>query len=198
MFAGLILAAGASERLGSPKALLSVDGEPAIGRIARLIHEAGGRPIVAVLGSDSERVRIALPQSCGAVVNPDWPNGRTNSVRAGLRALPVASHVLLWPVDHPGVRAATVRTLVEGDERIRVPTHEGRRGHPTLFPPSLRDEILALRDDEPLHEILRRDPARVREVPVEDPGVLLNVNTPEDRARLDELTRRAKRANAPA
>lgn len=189
MFGGIVLAAGASTRLGQPKGLLSVQGEPAVSRCARLLGEAGCDDVVVVVGADAERVARAVPAASGRVVtHAAWSQGQTTSVQAALRALDASCCFLVWPVDRPAVRLETVRAILRAEEgAIRVPTQGGRRGHPVHFDASLRTEILSLGSTDPLHEVVRREPQRVHEVPVDDPGVLLNVDTPQDVDRLERL-----------
>lgn len=194
VFAGLVLAAGASSRLGRAKALLPLAGEAAVARVARVLAEAGAVDVVVVGGAEIDGLRTALPPSARLVEHRDWARGRTGSVQAGLRALAGDVDVLVWPVDHPAVDPTTVLALAAGSGAIRVPVHEGRRGHPTLFGAALREEILALQPDEPLRHVLQGDPRRVVDVPVVDPGIHLNIDHPADVARLDEHVRRMGRA----
>jgi molybdenum cofactor cytidylyltransferase len=124
-------------------------------------------------------------------VNSCWAKGRTGSIRHGLSALPQECRgVLIHDVDRPHVRVETLRALAScfrdevrapgAEARIFLP-HDGRgRGHPILIGRRIWREIAAMRDDEPLRDLVRRDPSRVTEVPVDDGGIHLNVNMPED------------------
>lgn len=197
MYGAVILAAGASTRMGAPKPLLKIQGEPAVARVARVAKEAGCDRVVVVVGAEADRVRAAVPPPANVLVNPRWDVGRTGSLKLGLSSLPASCCSLVWPVDHPGVAASTVRALLDGDEPIRVPTHAGRRGHPTLFHADLTQEILALEDDQPLHDVLHARPERVAEVPVNDEAILLNVDTPMDLTRLESHLGRMARARSP-
>jgi molybdenum cofactor cytidylyltransferase len=194
MFGGMVLAAGASTRLGRPKALVPVDGQPAVAHVARVLRGAGCADVVVVTGADHDRVAAAVPARARVIHHPDWARGQTSSVQAGLRALPAAANVLVWPVDHPAVASSTVAALLAGPGAIRVPTHGGRRGHPSLFAAPLRAEILALDENQPLHDVVHAKPDRVVEVPVADPAILLNVDTPADLKRLEQHLRRVGRA----
>lgn len=194
MFGGVVLAAGASTRLGRPKALVSVNGDPAIAHVVRMLHEAGAQATVVVTGADEARVKTAVPAMAKVVHHPGWERGQTSSVKAGLSALPANLDMVLWPVDRPAVAASTLAALVGGAGSIRVPSHGGHRGHPTLFAASLRHEILAIADDRPLHSILHARPERVVEVPVVDPAIHFNVDTPADVERLEAHLGRLRRA----
>lgn len=198
MIAGIVLAAGASTRFGSPKALIPIRGEPAVAHLARQLREAGCNEVRVVVGAHPKEVRPAVPDFAKIVVNEDWKNGRTGSVKAGVRSLPASCSMIVWPVDHPAVETSTLRVLLQGTGTIRVPTYLGLRGHPALFEAAVREEILALEDDEPLHDVLHEHPARVREIPVDDAGVLLNVDTPDDLKKLRAHLERSPHARPPA
>ncbi len=196
----IVLAAGASRRMGAPKASLLLGGRTALGRI--LDACAGlGRPIV-VAGAHVDAVRSAAG-TARVVANPDWTKGRMTSVRAGLDALPdEALAFLLWPVDVP-LAGAAVPLLVaafaaaDASAAAWVPSHAGRRGHPLLLRRSLVPELRALGDDEPLRTCVRSLDARgvLRHVVCEDPGVLWDMDSPEDHARLEaELIARGRGA----
>ncbi len=174
----LVLAAGEGRRMGGPKALLDLKGSTALERIARACREAG-LPVLVVTGAhrgpvEAEAARLGLP----TVHNPDWIRGRSGSVQAGWRAAGTTD-ALVWPVDVPFPGPATVRSLLGAAdaEWAVVPSHGGRRGHPVLLPVCLRDRVLALGPDQPLHDVVR--PA-AREVPVDDDGILVDLNTPEE------------------
>lgn len=186
----VVLAAGASSRLGTPKALVDAGGEPAIVRIVRLLRDSDAREIVVVTGAERERIERVLLGDVRLVHNVGWANGRTGSLKAAIQTLKPGAGVLVWPVDHPAVDAETVRALLRKKGAIRVPVQAGRRGHPTYFSASLKGEILDLKDDEPLHRVLHAKPARVVEVPVADAGIHFNLDTPVDIERLDAYFRR--------
>ncbi len=191
--AGLILAAGEGSRAGGPKALAVTNGQTWIEIAVRLLREAGLGHIVVVLGARHEEIRPLVREEAGhvsVVLNPAWRHGRTGSLQCGWREIEAARGVLLHQVDFPEVRPDTIRSLGEafvaatpdnpGPERcIFVPTEGGRRGHPILLGRDLWPEVSMLGPDEPLHAVLRRDPKRVIEVPVEDPGIHRNRNEGE-------------------
>lgn len=195
MVAAVVLAAGAGTRMGGRKALVRLGGATALERIVKTLAEAGVDRIQIVVGAERETVAAAVPRPAHPVPNPLWERGRTGSLKAGIRSVPGQEDLLVWPVDHPLVAVSTLRRLLAANEgQIRVPTFQGRRAHPTWFSASLRDELLVLGDDQPLHDVLRRDPGRVTEVPVEDPGVLLNVDTPDDLKKAEAYLRESSDA----
>ena len=172
---------------GNPKALLPLRGSTALGCIARTCRDIG-LPALVVTGAhraqvEAEAARLGLP----TLHNPRWEQGRSGSIQAGWRAAgPTAA--LVWPVDVPLPCAASVRRLLEVHDAATaaVPVCNGRRGHPVLLGAGLRDQVLALGPDQPLHDVVR--PA-LREIAVDDAGILDDLNTPEH--YIDVLRREA-------
>jgi molybdenum cofactor cytidylyltransferase len=184
--AGLLLAAGESSRFGDhPKALASVGDRPAIRRLAEISLESGLDPVVVVVGAHRESIVHALRGvSVDVVEAEEWYEGRTASVQAGLSALPSTRDVLFWPVDHPFVLPRTVARLVHvPDEDLLgvwfIPSYQGQSGHPVVWRSTMRRELLELRPDAPIRALLPELGPQVRRVPVDDPGVVANVDTPE-------------------
>jgi molybdenum cofactor cytidylyltransferase len=182
----VLLAAGASERLGGePKALLPVGPETAIRRMARIATEAGLARVVTVVGAHRTPIEEELAGSGSIVVfNEDWAAGRTGSVQAGLLEAGPADQVLLWPVDHPFVRAGTVAGLVGAAPSDAlavwlVPTYRGAGGHPVVLRPPVFARVLELPASAPLRALLPVLGPQVLRIPVDDPGVTAKVDTPE-------------------
>lgn len=112
---GIVLAAGASRRMGSPKALLrGPDGIPLAARQAALLLAGGCEGVAVVLGSEIGRIRLELPEKLATVENPRWAQGRASSLQAGIAAHPQADGFLFLPVDAAGVKEATIRAILEG------------------------------------------------------------------------------------
>ena len=184
--AALILSAGASSRFGGqPKALLKVGEKASVRRMAEICLADGFDPVVVVVGAHRVPIAHELRDLGVQVVEADrWYEGRTASIQAGLVALPETSDVLFWPVDHPFVLARTVDTLLAALAHDSlavwvVPTYQGEGGHPVLWRPPVRREILHLRSDAPIRSLLPEFGPQVFRVPVADPGVLANVDTPD-------------------
>jgi len=179
----VVLAAGRSERMGRPKALLPCGsgGESFLARIRATLRQAG-----------IDEVRVVLsPALFGAagvedgekVVNPD-EGPMLVSVRLGLQALPHGVQaVLLWPVDHPLVSRRTVTQLVEARRRrnalLAAPIHGGHRGHPVLFSAALIPDLLGAPDNEGARAVVHAYQDDLLRVPVDDIGVLADIDTPE-------------------
>ena len=185
--AGLVLAAGASSRMGYPKALLPLpSGTPLAMHQMQLLRAAGCARVAVVLGSAAEA--IAKNITDGEVVkNPDWERGRLTSIQAGLRALPGQHGYLILPVDTVGVQVETLARLLReshGAAAALRPSHHGVPGRVLWIRADLAAELLALpNQDTRLDEWLGD---RVIEVPVDDPAVLNNINTPDDWAVVRE------------
>lgn len=186
MVAAIILSAGKSERMGSPKALLQYRGQSFLATILAAIASARMAPVIVVAGHHYDAISKEFP-GVQIAFNPDYEQGMSTSVQAGIRALPVGlDGAAVFLVDHPMVDRQTIDALVArlAPGRIVVPVHDGRRGHPVLFAAELFDEILGLKSDQGLNTVVRRQPERVIEVFVENAGVLRDIDTPEQFARL--------------
>jgi molybdenum cofactor cytidylyltransferase len=185
MLAAVILAAGESRRMGSPKALLPYQGRPFLQHLIEVTkHDAVG-VLRVVLGASAEEIREELwlyPTS--VVVNEEWREGQLSSIQAGVRALPEGTDgVLLCPVDHPLVSAALVAELIANfyasKKAIVLPTYLGKRGHPVIFASRLYPELLAAPADKGARAVVWAHADEVLEVPTAEEGVVLNLNDPE-------------------
>lgn len=184
--AALLLSGGASSRFyGRPKALLPVGGRPAIRRMAQISLDEELFPVIAVAGAHMEEVvRTVQGLPVPTVAAARWREGRTASIQAGLDAVPAGRDVLLWPVDHPFVEAATVRELLRARANDALgswflPSITGHGGHPVLIRRSVFPSIRALAPQAPLRSLLTALGPQVVRVPVPDPGVLANIDTLE-------------------
>lgn len=176
----IILAAGSSTRMGHPKALTLVNGEPALARMARTWREVMDTLPLVVMGEHYERVRRALPDApVRWLVNPHPIAGRTGSLQLGLREARMPT-VVVWPVDHPLATAPSLRALLATPGDWVVPLHAGRGGHPIL----LRSLGIAAVQSAPAATPLRDIPAavglEVARVAVDDAGILANLDRPGD------------------
>lgn len=143
--AGLLLAAGAGRRLGGPKALLAIDGEPLVRRAARALAQGGCDPVLVVAGAEHEQVAAVLGRP--VIVNPDWAGGMGGSMRAGLDAFDgVVDAALVLLVDTPGIGAeAVTRVRVQASRgRVSAGSYAGRRGHPVALGRDLWPAVAAM------------------------------------------------------
>lgn len=182
MIAAVILAAGASSRMGAVKALLAIDGETLLARILRLACESGAERLVVALGPPhGERLAATLPAGVQVAWNDDPSRGMLSSVQAALRLLAATPGpgALLWPVDVPLVAAATLQRLLAADlTQLVIPCYDGRGGHPLWLPAALYGEALALPAAASLRTLRDRHPPL--RLAVEDPGILRDLDTPAD------------------
>ena len=191
--AGVVLAAGRSARMGSPKALLDFLGLPFVVRILQALEALEVKTRVVVLGPDAPRIQPVLADhDCMIVENPDPETGPIASLRGALRALqPLQpSAVLVWPVDLPHMRVATVERILETHRRtgakVIVPTFAERRGHPVIWGAALFAELLESPEAtrEGARVVLHKHEKEVVSVGVDDPAVIDELNTPDDYERL--------------
>ena len=195
MIPGVILAAGRSSRMGRPKALLALPGtgDTFVSRIVRVLLDGGVADVLVVGRPDDRPLREAIDRMAGSarfIDNPRADTGQLSSVVAGLDAAdrPGVRGLLVIPVDLPLVRASSVATLLtafsSSSHAVARATYSGRHGHPVVF---RRDVFDALRRADPAtgaKAVVRVHP--VLDVEVDDPGVLHDVDTPEDYAAIRE------------
>ena len=183
----LLLSGGESSRFGGfPKALAAVDERSGIRRMAELAIENGCDPVAVVVGPHRAPIEHELRSLAVQIVDSEqWYEGRTASVQSGLRALPPEQDVLLWPVDHPFVSSRTLDALAAARDTDAlgiwfVPTYRGQGGHPVLWKPPVRPQVLQLRPDAPIRALLPELGPQVRRVAVDDPGVIDGIDTPDE------------------
>jgi molybdenum cofactor cytidylyltransferase len=181
----VVLAAGLSRRMGENKLLLELEGVPLVARAADAAQASRARPVVVVTGHDAARVRAALGGRAVAFAhNPDYAAGLSSSLRTGLAALGAeVDGAVVCLADMPWVRGVHIDALLDafaasGSRAICVPSYEGQRGNPVLWPARCFGEIAALTGDRGARSLLERHGELVRHVPVADPGVTRDVDTP--------------------
>ncbi|MGQ0504818.1 MAG: nucleotidyltransferase family protein [Myxococcaceae bacterium] len=176
----VILAAGEGKRMGFPKALLEYEKNRSfLGHLASIFSKAGCDPL-AVTGKDTELVRTHHPE-LRVVSNPDWEDGQFSSVRKGLQAAldEGADVIAIHPVDMPTVRVSTVSSLfgkLNGSQGV-VPEFEGATGHPLLLTRGAVEQVLQMQDVPHLEAAISR--LNIKRVNTKDPGVMVNLNTPD-------------------
>lgn len=182
-FAAIILAAGAGTRFGEPKVNAAMpDGRRFLDAVVEQCQTNGADPIVAVVPPE-----VAVPDGVRAVVNPRASDEQVSSLRLGIAQLAntAVRGVLVWPVDHPFALATSGLAVVDAARRtgapIVVPVHDGKRGHPVWFARETWRELLTVADGG-ARAVVHSYGARVVEVPVNDAGVLRDVDTRADLA----------------
>lgn len=197
--AAVILAAGGSRRLQQPKQLVRLEGETLLSRAIGAAMEAGAHPVVVVLGARFELIHASMARGEVLVVrNEAWEQGIASSIRAGLEALAASESendgVLLMTCDQPRVTAGHLRALLDGfDEHgaevIVASAYGGTVGVPAVFPAQVYPELMKLQGDQGARKIIAQPPCRVVQIGL--PGGEVDVDLPEDLARLNEWKRSA-------
>ena len=186
MLAAVILSAGASSRMGRPKALLPYREGTFLEHLIDVTRHPRIGVTRIVLGAGAENIQLAAKLDPSLiVVNSEWEKGQLSSICAGIRSLGGISTdgMVLCPVDHPLVSARLVSDLVERfyaeNKAIVVPTYDSRRGHPAIFSSALYAELLAAPLDKGARAVVWAHAADVLEVPTDEEGVVLNINDPQ-------------------
>jgi len=184
----VILAAGASTRLGQPKQLVRLEGESLLHRTARLALEAGCSPVLVVLGFEAETLRAELRGlNVDVVVNHEWQEGMGASLRSGMEALrktdPQPNAVLVLVCDQPRLAAAHLRTLLAHHQSARriaitASVYARRAGVPAIFAAKLFSALLASSGDRGARNLIRAHAAEVQGIPW--PAGELDLDLPED------------------
>jgi molybdenum cofactor cytidylyltransferase len=186
----ILLAAGESRRMGYPKPLLRIGNESYISRTTTTVLATVSR-VVIVLGAHADRIRpaIALGTGIRVVENPNYALGQLSSLKVGLAEAVTGGTdaVIVHLADHPLVTPATFGAVVGEYRKTRQPIvvarFRGRRGHPVIFDCSVFAELMAAPEDQGARVVVNADPHRVHYVDVEDPGVVLDLDTPADLAQ---------------
>ena len=210
MLAVVILAAGESRRMGQPKALLpfpenfssaqsqrTQTAQTFLEHLIEVTRHPRADILRVVVGAHATEIRARVKlQNDAMVVNDNWEKGQLSSLQAAIRSLPAGETegILVCLVDHPLISAQLVSLLIEtferGKNKIVIPTYHGKRGHPVIFPSALYEELLAVREDAPenigARAVVRAHAADVVEIPVNEEGVVINLNDPETFRRFSD------------
>jgi len=188
--AGIILSAGASKRMGSPKANLTMHGKTLLQIQMNILRRAGCEEIVAVVGFEPKRIRNEHDgMDIKWVQNDDWKLGQFSSIQAGIRASASDKVIgmIILPVDVAGVKPETVAAIIE-TAKINdhldaiVPEYNEREGHPIFISSMFAQKVLSTNphiDGARLDKMLDESKA-VLKIPVNDANVRNNINTPKD------------------
>ena len=181
----LVLAAGASRRLGQPKALVEVGTTTLVGLAVRRLLDAGCTPVIVVTRQELQFDVTTQSIDATVVVNADPDAGRTGTVQRGLLALMgdkgrVPKKVIIAPVDRPGWSKDHVVRLMQLEQTSNL-SSSGKRGHPLLIHSNDIEQILASAPETPLRSLIHAYPCDV-----DAPYLALNIDTPEDLLLLEE------------
>ncbi len=183
----IVLAAGRSSRMGANKLVADLDGRPVVAHVVGALA-AAALPVLVVTGHDPAAVEAAISGPEIAFVHAaDYARGMSRSLAAGLAAVPAEwTSALLCLGDMPRIRPETCRALaaLAGSAPAVVPVFAGRRGHPVLWDRSQFAALAAISGDTGGRALLAALGDAVRELPVDDAGILLDADTPEALAAL--------------
>ena len=190
-YAAVILAAGQSRRMGKiNKVLIEIDGKPMARHAIDAARAAGADPVIVVTGHAAEDVRRALGDDVIYVHNPDYAQGLSTSLRAGIGAVPSSCDGALVALsDMPRVQPEHIRQLMRAHDPdeghvICVPTWNGKRGNPVLWDRRFFDDFMSLGGDIGAKHLIAENSDLVIEVPIADDSVLMDVDSPEALSRL--------------
>jgi molybdenum cofactor cytidylyltransferase len=194
VLAAVILSAGESSRMGSPKALVPIGRTTFLGHLLEVIQQSKknteSRQEIGctrvVLGAHTKEITERIPLDNSAIVlNPHWQQGQLSSIKEAIRSLKEVQTdgIILFLVDHPLISAELVGELVRqfyaSGRAIVLPKFGGKRGHPVIFASRLYAELLAAPAEQGARTVVWAHPEEVLEVPTTEEGVVLNLNDPE-------------------
>ena len=191
--AAVILAAGASTRMGQPKQLLPIGGLPMVRRVTETVCAAGLAQVVVVVGAHAEAVCRALAGlPVDLILNDNWAEGMTASLRCGLCSLrPEIGAALIVLADQPALTTELIRALADRYHAtgapVVAPFFQGRRGRPALFDRGLFPELLAATGNQSRREVITRHWDQIAHVEVSDPAVFRDIDTRQDYEKVAQL-----------
>ena len=187
----IVPAAGLSRRMGQPKLVMDLLGKPVVRWLLETLDQPEIQATIIVMRSSDEPLQTCVAQTDALPVLPkvDPPDMRASveralaEIRHNFDPQPEDAWLLI-PADHPILDAAALRELLthwqEVDADILVPTHQGRRGHPTFFRWPLADQVAAIPADRGINCLLKNEDVIVEEYESTSPGVVLDLDTPAD------------------
>jgi molybdenum cofactor cytidylyltransferase len=207
MICAIVLAAGASSRMGQAKAALPIGqtGETVVSRVVQTLLAGGVTRVIVVAGAHIDAVRAAMPAFAEAtagkppvgrvrlIEHPGWAQGQLSSLLAGLNAVdePLLEAVVVTPVDVPLVTPATVSAVIAAWRRSRPPivrpVDGTRHGHPVIFDRSIFGALRAASPEVGAKAVFAIHRDRIVNVEVKDAGAFEDIDTPEDYQRVKSL-----------
>jgi molybdenum cofactor cytidylyltransferase len=188
--AGLILAAGKSERMGRPKLMLDFYGKTFLEHVVDEASQSRLTEVGVVLGHNAEQVQSQFPKLKGKwIVNLEYERGQLSSIQCGLTFFKnyTLDGVMLFLIDHPFISPTLINELINNFDESRnpivIPSYGHRRGHPVIFSKSLFEELWDASLDRGASDVVRAHEKEIFYVEVDNPGVLVDIDTPEDYSR---------------
>jgi len=184
--AAIVLAAGMSSRMGhANKLLCELGGKPVIARVLDQLQQSTLGKIIIITGHQREQIERQLHSlDQRAVFNPDFENGMSTSIRAGMAALPeIIQAVIICQGDMPFVSANVINQLInahiENPAKVIAPAFMGKRGNPLLWPRRLFPVLESLEGDCGARHVLKKFNDEILEQDVDNIGILLDIDSPE-------------------
>ncbi len=186
MISAIILAAGMSSRMGSPKQLLQLGSRPLIRIVTENVLASSVDEVLVVTGCQARAVDAAingLPVK--TIFNPHYKQGQGSSLTQGVKAIDVnASAFLVFMCDQPLITSSLINMVInEFKERRSLalrPTYNGMPGHPVIFSYSMSAEMKALKGDAGARQVLKKLGTKVDYMPVQDEAVIFDIDTPKN------------------
>jgi len=186
MISAILLAAGESKRMGEPKQLMPFSrGTMVEQTVDNLLNSTVDEVIVVVGHRAEEVIKTIVTKPVKLAVNPDYQQGMSTSIIAGLRLVDSrAQAVMLALGDQPLVDSQTINRLIDEfynhNKGIAIPTYRGRRGHPVIFAIKYREKLLELKGDIGGRQIIKDHPDDILEITVDSEGVITDIDTRND------------------
>lgn len=182
----VILAAGESKRMGTPKMLLPFNGSTMIRNVIQNVSESDISKIMVVLGAHKEKISMEIEKlPVRTCFNDDFRQGMLTSVKCGVRNLPSGfDAVLVFQGDQPLIRPATINKIINSytssNKGLAIPVYKNRRGHPPLVDKKYTIDIEKISPDKGLNTLAEQYSHDVLEVETDDPGILRDFDTYEE------------------
>jgi len=186
MLSAILLAAGESKRMGKPKQLMPLGKHTLLEQAIDNLLDSSVDETIVVVGHKAEEItKTIATRPVKIVINPDYREGMSTSIIAGLiLADPRSQAVMLALGDQPLVASRTINQLIDAfnshNKGIAVPAYQGRRGHPIIFDFKYKAELLKLKGDIGGREIIRNHPNDVLKVAVDSESVVSDIDTQDD------------------
>ncbi|MCK8825486.1 molybdenum cofactor cytidylyltransferase [Fuchsiella alkaliacetigena] len=190
MISAIVLGAGVSSRLGRAKQLLPFGEKTVIERVVDNLLLSDIEELVVVLGHRAEEVAgLLVNKEVITVYNPDYKMGQSTSLIAGLESIEqAATGILCMLGDQPLVKSETINQLIshfkQSEQLIVAPKYQGQLGNPIIFATQLKSEMLMASGDQGARWLLSKYRDRLKEIEVEDRGVILDIDTEADYRKL--------------
>jgi len=186
MINAIILAAGASERMGKPKPLLRFNDKTFLDQIISVLKRSEADRITVVLGAEAEKIKKTIDLSgTSIVINKDYQKGQLSSLILGIEQTPQETEaILICLVDNPFITKEVVNKIIskfkETNNPIIVPVFNKKRGHPTLFSRSLFNELLNAPEEQGARYVIYSNEEKILELETSENGILIGIDTPDD------------------